>query len=122
MEHLCLTLDDTSPYGLAAVDRRALESPYRRTLELWPKVDIYPGADEVPVTLAGPRDQPPNPPPSSSATPGTLGAGGGDEVRRPTRRGTRQGAPARGSACYTVETPDDAAFVLAVNTPGRAPT
>lgn len=50
IDHLCLTLDDTSPYGLAAVDRRALEA---RTdaLALWPKVDLYPGADEVPLTL-----------------------------------------------------------------------
>nr|WP_246351196.1 DUF4127 family protein [Deinobacterium chartae] len=50
LEHLCLTLDDTTPYGLAAFDRRLLEA---RTDErgLWRRVDIYPGADEVPVTL-----------------------------------------------------------------------
>lgn len=48
--HLCLTLDDTSEYGLAACDRRALDAR-ADALGLWSKVDIYPGADEVPVTL-----------------------------------------------------------------------
>jgi hypothetical protein len=50
IDHLCLTLDDTSLFGLASRDRRKLEA---RTdeLNLWQKVDIYPGADEVPVSL-----------------------------------------------------------------------
>ena len=48
--HLCLTLDDTSTYGLAAQDRRALEAK-TDDLGLWSQVDIYPGADEVPATL-----------------------------------------------------------------------
>lgn len=50
LEHLCLTLDDTSTYGLAALDKRALEAK-TDDLALWHKVDIYPGADEVPCTL-----------------------------------------------------------------------
>ncbi|MCA9837146.1 MAG: DUF4127 family protein [Trueperaceae bacterium] len=50
LEHLCLTLDDTSTYGLAAADRRALEARTDQ-LGLWSQVDIYPGADEVPSTL-----------------------------------------------------------------------
>ncbi|MEZ4633016.1 MAG: DUF4127 family protein [Deinococcales bacterium] len=50
IEHLCLTLDDTSSYGLAAIDRRALEAKVD-SLGLWQQVDIYPGADEVPCTL-----------------------------------------------------------------------
>jgi len=50
INHLCLTLDDTSEYGLAACDRRALEAR-ADAFALWSQVDIYPGADEVPVTL-----------------------------------------------------------------------
>ncbi len=50
LDHLCLTLDDTSTYGLAAQDRRALEAK-TDDLGLWSQVDIYPGADEVPATL-----------------------------------------------------------------------
>jgi hypothetical protein len=50
IDHLCITLDDTSEYGLAACDRRALEAR-ADALGLWSQVDIYPGADEVPMTL-----------------------------------------------------------------------
>jgi hypothetical protein len=50
LEHLCLTLDDTSTFGLASHDRRKLEQK-TDDLRLWHKVNIYPGADEVPVTL-----------------------------------------------------------------------
>ncbi len=50
LEHLCLTLDDTTPYGLAARDRRRLEARID-ALELWEKADVYPGADEVAATL-----------------------------------------------------------------------
>ncbi len=82
IDHLCLTLDDTSPYGLAAVDRRALEA---RTdaLSLWPKVDIYPGADEVPTTLLA-RILSPEPKPVYVCYSGTLGAAAGTQIRRPT--------------------------------------
>jgi len=50
LEHLCLTLDDTTPYGLAARDRRRLEARLDE-LGLWSEADIYPGADEVACTL-----------------------------------------------------------------------
>ena len=50
LTRLCLTLDDTRPYGLAACNRRELEAK-TDALNLWPRVDIYPGADEVPMTL-----------------------------------------------------------------------
>lgn len=50
LEHLCLTLDDTTPYGLAARDRRRLEARIDE-LGLWERTDIYPGADEVAAAL-----------------------------------------------------------------------
>ena len=117
IEHLCLTLDDTSPYGLAAVDRRALEA---RTdaLELWPKVDIYPGADEVPVTLLA-RILSPEPTPVFVRYSGTLGAAAGLKYEdRPA--GELVKAQLRAAGCYAVEMPQEAAFILAVNTPGRS--
>jgi hypothetical protein len=52
LEHLCLTLDDTTPYGLAARDRRRLEA-YAEELGVWDRVDVYPGADEVACALLG---------------------------------------------------------------------
>jgi hypothetical protein len=50
IEHLALTLDDTTPYGLAARDRRRLEHRLDQ-LNLWSRADVYPGADEVAATL-----------------------------------------------------------------------
>ena len=50
LEHLCLTLDDTTPYGLAARDRRRLEARID-ALKLWDRADVYPGADEVAAVL-----------------------------------------------------------------------
>jgi hypothetical protein len=50
LEHLCLTLDDTTPYGLAARDRRRLEARID-ALQLWDRADVYPGADEVAAVL-----------------------------------------------------------------------
>jgi hypothetical protein len=50
LEHLCLTLDDTTPYGLAARDRRRLEERID-ALQLWERADVYPGADEVAAAL-----------------------------------------------------------------------
>ncbi len=50
LEHLCLTLDDTTPYGLAARDRRRLEARIDE-LGVWQKADVYPGADEVAAAL-----------------------------------------------------------------------
>jgi hypothetical protein len=50
LEHLCLTLDDTTPYGLAARDRRHLEARID-VLQVWDRADVYPGADEVAAVL-----------------------------------------------------------------------
>jgi len=50
LEHLCLTLDNAAPYGLAARDRRRLEARLDE-LGLWGEADIYPGADEAACTL-----------------------------------------------------------------------
>ncbi len=50
LEHLCLTLDDTTPYGLAARDRRRLEARID-VLNVWDRADVYPGADEVAAVL-----------------------------------------------------------------------
>jgi hypothetical protein len=50
LEHLCLTLDDTTTYGLASLDRRRLETKLD-DLGLWSEADTYPGADEVAATL-----------------------------------------------------------------------
>ena len=50
LEHLCLTLDDTTPYGLAARDRRRLEARIDE-LGVWECADVYPGADEVAAAL-----------------------------------------------------------------------
>jgi hypothetical protein len=50
LEYLCLTLDDTTPYGLAARDRRRLEARID-ALNLWDRADVYPGADEVAAVL-----------------------------------------------------------------------
>ncbi len=117
IDHLCLTLDDTSPYGLAAVDRRALEARVD-ALALWPKVDIYPGADEVPTTLLA-RVLSPEPTPVLVRYSGALGAAAGLLYEdRPA--GELVKAQLRAAGCYGVDTLREAAFVLAVNTPGRA--
>jgi hypothetical protein len=50
LEHLCLTLDDTTPYGLAARDRRRLEARIDE-LGVWDRAEVYPGADEVAAVL-----------------------------------------------------------------------
>ena len=50
LEHLAVTLDDTTAYGLAAHDRRRLEAR-ADALGVWSRFDVYPGADEVPATL-----------------------------------------------------------------------
>jgi len=50
LERLHLTLDDTTPYGLAALDRRRLEARID-ALRLWNRAEIYPGADEVSACL-----------------------------------------------------------------------
>ena len=114
LEHLCLTLDDTSEYGLAAHDRRALE---KRTdeLGLWSKVDIYPGADEVPLVLLA-RALQQKPLELYVRYSGVLGAAAELLYEdRPT--GELLKAQARAARCRIVDTLSDADAVLAVNTP-----
>ena len=117
INHLCLTLDDTSEYGLAARDRRALEA---RTddLALWDRVDIYPGADEVPVTLLARAVQ-------DRATQVRVRysgvAGSTAELLYEDRRaGELVKAHLRAAGCALAEPRDEADLVLAVNTPGSA--
>ncbi len=50
IHYLALTLDDTAPYGLAAIDRRTLEAALDKAL-VWDRADVYPGADELPSAL-----------------------------------------------------------------------
>lgn len=116
LEHLCLTLDDTAEYGLAALDRRALE---QRTdaLELWSKVDIYPGADEVPCALIARAL-------SSEAQRAYViysGVNGqnAELIYEDRPAGELIRAHLRAAGCRMADTPFDADFVLMVNTPGR---
>lgn len=116
IEHLCLTLDDTTPYGLAAHDRRLLEA---RTDELgvWPRVDIYPGADEVPVTLLA-RLLRGGTPRVYVRYSGTLGGAAGLLYEdRPA--GELVQAHLRAAGCVLADGRADADFILAVNTPGE---
>jgi len=117
LDHLCLTLDDTSAYGLAAHDRRALEAR-ADVLGVWRKLDIYPGADEVPVTLLA-RALQGAPRKVYVRYSSTLGAAAGLLYEdRPV--GELVKAQLRAAGCVQVETPGEADVVLAVNTPGHA--
>ena len=113
--HLCLTLDDTAEYGLAALDRRALEA---RTdaLELWNKVDIYPGADEVPCVLIA-RALCPEPQRAWVVYSGLNGAQA-ELIYEDRPAGELLRAQLRAAGCRLADTPGEADFVLMVNTPG----
>lgn len=50
LHRLHLTVDDTSPYGLAVVDRRRIQARIA-SLDLTGRAFVYPGADEAPCTL-----------------------------------------------------------------------
>ena len=114
IEHICLTLDDTSTYGLAANDRRALEAKTDE-LKLWQKVDIYPGADEVPATLLA-RAVQEKPSKVYVRCSGSLGAAASLIFEdRPV--GELVTAQLRAARCVQVDTLAEADFVLAVNTP-----
>ena len=114
IEHVCLTLDDTSTYGLAAHDRRALEA---RTdeLKIWSQVDIYPGADEVPAVLVARIIQ------TDSLKiyvrySGLLGVSA-ELLYEDRPAGELIKAQARAANCQLVDTLAEADLVLAVNTP-----
>ena len=115
IEHLCLTLDDTTPYGLAAYDRRLLEA---RTdeLGLWRRLDIYPGADEVPCTLIA-RALRTGTPRVYVRYSGTLGAAA-ELLYEDRPAGELIKAHLRAAGCVRTESLAQADFVLAVNTPG----
>ncbi len=114
IDHLCLTLDDTSTYGLAAHDRRGLEAK-TDALGLWPKVDIYPGADEVPVTLLA-RALQDTPTKVFVRYSSTLGAAA-ELLYEDRPAGELVKAHVRAAGCVAVDTPAEADLVLAVNTP-----
>ncbi len=119
IDHLCLTLDDTSTYGLASYDRRRLEA---RTdeLKLWHKVDIYPGADEVPVTLLA-RSLQETPSKVYVRYSGVNGAHAGMKYEdRPA--GELIKTHLRAARCIQVDSLGEADFVLAVNTPAVTQT
>jgi Protein of unknown function (DUF4127) len=116
LEHLCLTLDDTTPYGLAARDRRRLEARAEE-LGVWDKVDVYPGADEVAAVLLGRVAL------EKQASPRVL-------VRYPSSLseasvmlyedrplGELVRAHLRAAGCVTVDSLETADFVLGVNAP-----
>ena len=119
IDHLCLTLDDTSFYGLAAHDRRALEAK-TDALALWSKVDIYPGADEVPATLLARalQHKPMQHEPSNVYVRYAGTAGAAAELLYEDRpAGELVKAQLRAAGCRRVDTLGEANFVLAVNTP-----
>lgn len=117
IDHLCLTLDDTSQYGLAAQDRRALEAK-TDALGLWPQVDIYPGADEVPVTLLA-RALQPKPSCVYVRYSGMLGPTSA-LIFEDRPAGELVKAQLRAAGCIVTDELSGADFVLAVNTPGTA--
>lgn len=114
LEHVCLTLDDTSSYGLAAHDRRALEA---RTdeLGLWPQIDIYPGADEVPAVLLA-RIIQTKPLNIYVRYSGVLGATA-QLLYEDRPAGELVKAQVRAANCQLVDSLAEADVVLAVNTP-----
>ncbi|CAN5778480.1 DUF4127 family protein [soil metagenome] len=114
IDPLCLTLDDTSTYGLAAHDRRGLEAK-TDALGLWSKVDIYPGADEVPATLLA-RALPERPTKVFVRYSGTLGAAA-ELLYEDRPAGELVAAHLRAAGCVQTETLAEADLVLAVNTP-----
>jgi hypothetical protein len=114
IEHLCLTLDDTSLFGLASFDRRNLEKRVDEA-QLWSRVDIYPGADEVPVTLLA-RVLQETPTKVYVRYSSTNGANAG-LIFEDRPAGELIKAHLRAAQCLQVDTLAEADVVLAVNTP-----
>ncbi|WP_309569876.1 DUF4127 family protein [Deinococcus sp.] len=115
LTHLCVTLDDTSEYGLAAHDRRLLETR-ADDLGVWEHLDIYPGADEVPCALIA-RALHSEPARVWVRYSGLDGARTGMAYEdRPAGELVR--AHLRAAGCILADTPAEANFILAVNTPG----
>jgi hypothetical protein len=117
LEHLCLTLDDTTPFGLAALDRRRLEAKLD-DLGLWTEADTYPGADEVAATLL------------ARALVNSIGRKPKVFVRYPATNaeqavmlyedrplGELVKAHLRAAGCVPASTPEEADLIFAVNAP-----
>lgn len=116
LDHLCLTLDDTTPYGLAARDRRRLEHRLDQ-LNLWSKADIYPGADEVAaVLLARALVNQSEKPKVFVRYPSTL-AEHSTMLYEDRLLGELVKAHLRAAACVPALTPESADVIFAVNTP-----
>ncbi|MFC6748268.1 DUF4127 family protein [Deinococcus aquaticus] len=115
LAHLCLTLDDTTPYGLAAFDRRMLEARADE-LGVWERLDVYPGADEVPCALLA-RALRPETVPVWVRYSGVSGAGA-ELLYEDRPAGELVRAHLRAAGCVLADSLAEAAFVLAVNTPG----
>lgn len=115
LEHLCLTLDDTTPYGLAAFDRRMLEAK-ADALGVWDRLDVYPGADEVPCALLA-RALRPEKVKVWVRYSGLQGANT-EMLYEDRPAGELVRAHLRAAGCMPANTPQEADFVLAVNTPG----
>lgn len=117
LTHLCVTLDDTSEYGLAAYDRRMLEARADE-LGVWERFDTYPGADEVPCALVTRALREGLPPARAWVRySGTLGAGA-ELIYEDRPAGELVLAHLRAAGCVLADSVQDADFVLAVNTPG----
>ncbi|WP_337193130.1 DUF4127 family protein [Deinococcus xianganensis] len=115
LSHLCLTLDDTTPYGLAAFDRRLLEARADE-LGVWDRLDVYPGADEVPCALLARALRPEEVPVWVRFS--GLGGAGAELLYEDRPAGELVRAHLRAAGCRLADSPQEAAFVLAVNTPG----
>ncbi|MEF2277637.1 DUF4127 family protein [Deinococcus sp. YIM 134068] len=115
LAHLCLTLDDTTPYGLAAADRRMLEARADE-LGVWERLDVYPGADEVPCALVA-RALRPERVRAWVRYSGVNGAGA-ELIYEDRPAGELVRAHLRAAGCTVADTPAEADFILAVNTPG----
>ncbi|WP_102125355.1 DUF4127 family protein [Deinococcus planocerae] len=115
LTHLCLTLDDTTPYGLAAFDRRMLEARADE-LGVWDRLDVYPGADEVPCALIA-RALRPEKTRIWVRYSGILGAGA-ELIYEDRPAGELVRTHLRAAGCVPANTPEEADFILAVNTPG----
>jgi hypothetical protein len=117
LEYLALTLDQAGPYGLAARDRRKLEARLDE-LGLWGEADIYPGAEEVALTLlaralinhSGRKTRVLVHYPSVLAERAEL-------LYEDRPLGELVRAHLRAAGCWMVQAAEDADMVLAVNAP-----
>ncbi|MDG5471503.1 DUF4127 family protein [Jeotgalibacillus sp. ET6] len=116
---LVIPQDDSSEFGYTAQDQKVIAAAKER-MRLYQKVHIYPGADEVGATLLSrawtflTNNRPSIFPIWSS----TLGPGLIPMYEdRPFGESLKAHVTAAG--CQLVQTPEDADFILAYNTPGK---